>query len=124
MFSGKVRKIAAGVCLVAAILLLCGIVLQETVFPLPDRYTAARTAAPVEWLKGFGPDSVFNAGDAKALDALPGIGEVLSQRIIEGRDILGDYFLPTDLLLVKGIGPKTLAGIMEVLTETLIPREE
>ena len=124
MFQEKIRKMAAGVCLATAILLLCGIVLRETVFPLPDRYAATHTAAPVKPLKGFGADSVFNVGDAKTLDAFPGIGEVLSQRIIEGRDILGDYFLPTDLLLVKGIGPKTLAGIMDVLTEPLLPREE
>ncbi len=73
---------------------------------------------------GFASDSVFNTGSAKELDAFPGIGKVLSQRIVEGRDILGDYRLTTDLLLVKGIGPKTLAGILEALNEPLVPVNE
>ena len=120
----KLRKAAAIVCLAAAILVMGGIILQETAGPMSEPFTATHDASPVEPLKGFGPESVFNVGDAKSLDAFPGIGEVLSQRIIEGRAILGDYFLPTDLMLVKGIGTKTLAGIMEVLTESLIPREE
>ena len=120
----KLRKAAAIVCLAAAILAMGGIILRESAGPLPETFTATHEASPVEPLKGFGPQSVFNTGDANALDAFPGIGEVLSQRIIEGRAMLGDYFLPTDLLLVKGIGTKTLASIMEVLTESLIPREE
>ena len=124
MFKDKLRKIVAVICIAAAFLLLCGIVLWAAISPLPDRYTANHVATPVEPLMGFGADSVFNVGDAKALDAFPGIGEVLSQRIIEGREILGNYFLPTDLLLVKGIGPKTLAGMMEVLAEPLVPWTE
>ena len=69
---------------------------------------------------GFGPDSVFNVGSAAEIDVFPGIGEVYSQRIVEGREIFGDYRLPTDLLLVKGIGEKRLAAMMEALKEPLV----
>ena len=118
------RKVIAIACLIGAVLLCAALVLREVVPPLPEKFESTHALGQVEPLMGFTPTSVFNAGDAKALDALPGIGEVLSQRIIDGREILGDYFLPTDLLLVKGIGIKTLKGIMEVLDEPLVPRAE
>ncbi len=124
MSGSRKRLLIARVCLLSAIALTAAFFIYAAMFPLPDRYEAVHKASPVEPLKGFGTDSVFNIGDTKALDDFPGIGAVLAQRIVEGRDILGDYFLPTDLLLVKGIGPKTLEGIMEVLTEPLHPREE
>ena len=117
-------KVIAIACLIGAMLLCTALVLLEVVPPLPEKFESTHALGQVEPLKGFTPTSVFNVGDAKALDALPGIGEVLSQRIIDGRSILGDYFLPTDLLLVKGIGIKTLKGIMEVLDEPLGPRAE
>ena len=117
-------RIAALECLIAAILLTAAFFLHAAIYPRPDRYTSVHRASPVEPLRGFAQDSVFNTGSAKDLDAFPGIGEVLSQRIVEGRDILGDYRLPTDLLLVKGIGPKTLAGILDALNETFVPVDE
>ena len=118
------RSIAAIVFLSAAMILTAAFFLYDAVFPLPDCYISNHMASPVEPLLGFGPDSVFNIGDAKELSALPGVGEVLSQRIVEGRSILGDYRLPTELLLVKGIGPKTLSGMMDALNETLVPLDE
>lgn len=62
---------------------------------------------PVNWL--------LNAGEADVLDRLPGIGEVLAQRIIQTREQEGLYFFPEDLMAVKGIGEKTLADIMKWL---------
>ena len=118
------RRIAALACLIAAIFLTAAFFLHAAIFPRPDCYASVHQAPPVEPLMGFASDSVFNTGSAKELDAFPGIGEVLSQRIVEGRDILGDYRLPTDLLLVKGIGPKTLARILEALNEPLVPVNE
>jgi competence ComEA-like helix-hairpin-helix protein len=59
------------------------------------------------------PDSVFtkiriNDADAKTLIALPGIGEVKAQRIVEYREKHGPFRRAEDLLNVYGIGPKTL----------------
>ena len=111
----------AAVCLLAAgVLLLAGCVAANITFPKKDRYVSVYEAVPLPPLMGFSEDSVFNTGSAKELDQLPGIGEVLAQRIIEGRELVGEYRLPTDLLLVKGIGEKTLDGMMAALEEPLV----
>ena len=107
--------------LAAAILCMAAFVLYKVLFPLPDRYTSVHPAQEVPLLMGFSEDSVFNVGDIADLDKLPGIGKVLSQRIVEGRATFKGYRLPTDLLLIKGIGPKTLADMMGALEEPLIP---
>ncbi len=70
-------------------------------------------------LFGLREDSVFNAGDAQALDAFPEVGEVIAQRIIDTREALGGFIFPEDLMLVKGIGEKTYAEIMAVFDEEL-----
>ena len=69
---------------------------------------------------GLSADSLVNSGDAKQLDKLPGVGEVISQRMIEMRDMIGGFRLPEDLMLVKGIGEKTFAKIMAALDEPLV----
>ena len=90
----------------------------------PECYTSIHPAAMMSSLMGFAADSIVNVGDEKSLDALPGVGVVISERIIEMREVLGGYQLPEDLLLVKGIGEKTLEGIMESLPETLVELPE
>ena len=70
------------------------------------------------------PLAATTTGWRKALDALPGVGKVISERMIEMREVIGGYQLPEDLLLVKGIGEKTLEGIMEALPETLVELSE
>ena len=107
-------------CMAAAAFLTVGLFFYEVIFPLPDRYTSVHPASTVPPLMGFSADSVFNTGDANALDAFPGIGAVLSQRIVEGREVWDGYRLPTDLMLVKGIGEKTLEKIMNALPESLV----
>ena len=123
MLSQKRRNLAI-LCLGAASILVAALFLYHAIFPRPARFTSVHPHQQVEPLYGFSAESVFNTGSAAQIDAFPGIGPVLSQRIVEGRSILGDYQLPTDLLLVKGIGPKTLAEIMNALTEELVPLAE
>ena len=108
-------------CIAVGLALIAGLFASHVFFPWPDQYTSIHAASTVPPLMGFSADSVFNTGDARDLDEFPGIGEVLSQRIVEGRSILGDYRLATDLLLVKGIGPKTLEKMMNALSESLVP---
>jgi competence protein ComEA len=54
-----------------------------------------------------------NQADAEALTALPGIGPVLAQRIVDFRSANGPFGELNDLAEVTGIGPKILAGLAD-----------
>jgi comEA protein len=53
----------------------------------------------------------INTATSKELIAIPGIGEVLSKRIIDYREKNGPFKSLEDLVKVKGIGEKTLEKI-------------
>jgi competence protein ComEA len=53
----------------------------------------------------------LNTADAAALDALPGVGPVLSQRILDWRTAHGRFSSVDELGEVSGIGVKLLAQI-------------
>ena len=117
------KRRAKGIIYAACMLAAAGIVaalLLMACTPVPLRLTSMHGLSTPAPLTGFSAESVFNTGTAKQLDALPGIGEVLSNRIIEGRAVWGAYRLPEDLLLVKGIGEKTLTGVLDALAEPLV----
>lgn len=58
----------------------------------------------------------LNRATARQLEALPGIGPVLSQRIVEYRGVYGKFQNVSDLLKITGIGPKRLAAIERFVT--------
>jgi len=57
----------------------------------------------------------INAADWPELMQLPGIGETLSQRIVESRKMSGPFVDHDDLRRVRGIGPKTMEQIRPYL---------
>jgi len=89
-----------------------------------DRLTADRRAARQEGdeiasVKSASrrvPEAPLNPNTASRdeLLSLPGVGEVMALRIIEGRP----YRTPQDLLSVSGIGPKTLEALLPHLNFT------
>jgi competence protein ComEA len=58
----------------------------------------------------------LNQASADDLDALPGIGPALSQRIVEYRATIGSFQSIEELTEVSGIGPKLFAKIRDQLT--------
>lgn len=58
----------------------------------------------------------INTADAETLMKLPGIGEKMSERIIETRNRMGGYKAIEDILNVEGIGEKKFQKIKELIT--------
>jgi competence protein ComEA len=57
----------------------------------------------------------INTAEAGALEALPGVGPVLAQRIVEHRERNGPFSVIEDLLDVPGIGEAKLAALREMV---------
>lgn len=58
----------------------------------------------------------INTASQEELMTLPGIGEVLSQRIVAYRDANGPFSQLSDLTLVEGIGLDVLEKILDYAT--------
>ena len=58
----------------------------------------------------------LNRASASDLDALPGIGPTLSQRIIDWREANGSFKAVEDLRSVAGIGDRLYSGIRSLVT--------
>jgi competence protein ComEA len=58
----------------------------------------------------------INRAEPWLLEALPGIGEVLAQRIVDYRSENGPFKRIEDLLKVSGIGPATFENIKDYIT--------
>ena len=58
----------------------------------------------------------INRADPWLLEALPGIGEVLAQRIVDYRSENGPFRIVEDMLKVSGIGSATLEQIRDYVT--------
>ncbi|MBM3213953.1 helix-hairpin-helix domain-containing protein [Candidatus Poribacteria bacterium] len=58
----------------------------------------------------------LNTADSATLQTLPGIGPVLAERIIAYRKEAGGFHSVDDLIDVRGIGPKTLGKLRDLVT--------
>lgn len=83
---------------------------SQTLTEPPEETT---TAAAAEGSTGL---ININTASAAALTALPGIGEVLAQRIVDYREANGPFRTVAELTKVKGIGEKKLEAILDLIT--------
>ena len=102
--------------LIAAVLILL-VVLSWIIWL--DRQPRTQSAAPVhsvslEELERAATVDI-NAASAAELEALPGIGPVLAEAIVEYREEFGPFESAEDLLDVYGIGPVKLEGMRPFL---------
>lgn len=58
----------------------------------------------------------INTATVLELSTLPGIGEVIAQRIVDYREVHGEFDSLADLMNVEGIGQKRLEQIIEYIT--------
>jgi competence protein ComEA len=72
----------------------------------PKPAAAASEARPID----------LNTADSTALEAVPGIGKSLSQRIVAFRDKNGPFQSVDDLLKVQGVGEKSIQKLRPYLT--------
>ena len=83
--------------------------------------TTAAAAAPAETQTEPSAQAAslpvnINTADAAELAALPGIGKVLAQRILDYRRVHGDFSAVEQLTNVEGIGEGKLESILELIT--------
>lgn len=63
-----------------------------------------------------GPKVNLNTATLEELDALPKVGPVLAQRILDWRKDHGSFKSPEDLDAVDGVGPKMLEALLPLVT--------
>ena len=87
--------------------------LSETTLPqetIPPAASAEKNQKPTSGLINI------NTATAAQLETLPGIGEVIAQRIIDYRNANGPFSSTAELANVSGIGEKRLEDIWEYIT--------
>lgn len=62
-------------------------------------------------------DIDLNTADAETLQRLPGVGPVIAERILYQRLALGGFSCAEELVLVDGIGEKTMIKIYEYMED-------
>lgn len=81
---------------------------------LPPQTTCPEPTTPETVAVTFPID--INRADAEQLTALPGIGEVLTRRIVAYREENGSFLSTQELQNVEGIGEKRLDAILDLIT--------
>lgn len=107
----KCEKILLGLTALFLALLLA-LFLRDRAAPraAPVAVETERAAAQEQFLPDVSPLDI-NTAPAEELAGLPGIGEVLAERIVDYRTANGPFETVEDLTKVPGIGGKKLADL-------------
>ena len=87
--------------------------------PAGDRTGTAEPPGPAAAIlrpAAAAPRLDLNRADARELDALPGVGPVLAERIVQQRGRFGPFRDLDELLVVRGVGPRLLERLRPRLT--------
>lgn len=92
--------------------------IQITGISVAARNSASATSPTLAAAPSAEPDYPININTAQAheLAVLPGIGELLAQRIVDYRTVHGPFPAPEELLNVEGIGTGKLEAILDLIT--------
>jgi competence protein ComEA len=125
---GDAQALAVAFLLVALSLgtLLPRLGREGQAFPIPERtevgLSEAQRPAPgvppaIASRSDPSPPAILdlNLADAQGLQALPGVGPVLAERIVAYREAHGPFLAPEELLQVPGIGQKRWERIRELV---------
>jgi competence protein ComEA len=83
--------------------------------PPPDSAPPPAPTASGETI-GSGDKVNLNTATVEQLDALPGIGPAIAQRIVDYRQTDGPFATPEDIMNVKGIGQATFEKLQDLIT--------
>lgn len=88
---------------------------EQIVVPAPGQVVGGPTGAGPSAAAGRDRLVDLNSADLAALDALPGIGPVLAQRVLDWRDQHGRFTDVAELGEVAGIGPTLLGRLRDLV---------
>jgi comEA protein len=123
LFSFTPQETRALIFLIAALVVGSGVTLYKRAHPkfAPDLILQKReNQSPPQNDHPADPEMSImkidiNRASQGQLQLLPGIGPVISKRIIEYRETHGDFQTIEEIIRVKGIGPETFQRIKDYL---------
>ena len=113
------KKAAGVISVTLTILVLLGTVAFYFINNLPSGPLYIRSLHPTatqDASEADAPPVNINTATLQQLMTLPGIGEVLAQRILDYRGEHGPFHSPGELLNVSGIGETKLQEILDYIT--------